>query len=109
MVGFSCSTSLRLRYITGARSTGLGHARGVRDAGEDKEIDGDLTVAQEILRGTKLLGVAVHEGERGVGGREAVGMDLPVPGRGVLGRHERHVAVRALLGLGRVVERARAL
>ena len=64
---------------------------------------------QEGLGDLQLLLVAVDEGERGVGPREAVRVDLAVPGGGVLRGDERHVAVGAALGLRRVVEGAGSL
>jgi len=85
-----------------------GHARGFRDAGESEEVDRDLAVAQEILGGTKLLGVAVHEGERGVAaGKRWEWIFRPGP-RGPSPPPAACGSPRTS-GLGRVVERARAL
>ena len=53
--------------------------------------------------------VAVRERHGGVGRREAVRLHLAVARDRIVRGHERHVAVGALLRLGRVIEGARAL
>ena len=56
----------------------------------------------------KLLGVFVRVGERGIGRREPVRVDLAAPIARFLRRLQRHVAIRTGLALGRIVERSRA-
>jgi hypothetical protein len=68
-----------------------------------------LAIAQEILDDLQLHRIVIDERQRGVRAGEPVRPHLPVFGRRIVRRDERHVAIRALLRLGRIVERPRAL
>ena len=78
-------------------------------ARDPEDVDGNLSVLQELLRGLQLLGVAVDVRERSVRGGESMRADHAVLGGRIVRWHERHVAVGALLRLGGVVERSGAL
>ena len=74
-----------------------------------ENIHGDEARFQELFRGLQLRLVLVGVGDGGVGRGEAVRVHLAVAIAGVVRGDQRHVAIGADLGLGRVVERARAL
>ena len=72
-------------------------------------VDRHLVVLQELDGFLQLDLVLVGEGKSGVGRDEAVIVDPASDVAGIVAVHERHVAIGALHGLGRIVKRARPL
>ena len=98
---------------SGVLRSGAAHHRRLPFASSTGETAKMSTVMKPDFRnfsvGVHLRLVLVDEGDRRVGGREAVRVDLAVAVAGILRGDQRHVAVGAGLRLGRIVERARAL
>jgi hypothetical protein len=62
---------------------------------QSENVDAQDVVLKELHDRVHLRGIVVHSGKRGIGGRKAVGVDLPVQVSGIVRRHQRHVTVCA--------------